>query len=53
MFLIKAIGSLTIDDGTITWYSKDEVFWEKNKLSIYDKLQLGISKFRNKFCNLN
>ena len=46
----KAIGTLSLDEGVVTWYSKDEIFWEKSKLSILDKMQLGISKFRNKIC---
>lgn len=32
----------------MTWYSKDEVCWEKNKMSILEKVNFGFSKFRNK-----
>ena len=43
------MNSLNIDEiGTISWYSKDEVYWEKKNKSVIDEMRHGFSKFRNK-----
>ena len=45
-----AIGTLTIDEGTITWYSKDEIYFEKSRQTLIGKINQGLFKFRNKIC---
>jgi hypothetical protein len=42
------LSSINIDEGTISWYSKDELYWEKKNMSVIDKMQHGFSKLRNK-----
>ena len=44
----EALESINIEEGVVTWYSKDEVCWEKSKMSILEKVNFGFSKFRNK-----
>ena len=43
-----ALATLNIEEGTIIWYSKDEVYWERNNLSVFDKMQLTLLKLRKK-----
>ena len=44
----EPVGSINIEEGVVTWYSKDEVCWEKNKMSLIEKMNFGFSKFRSK-----
>jgi len=45
----KPISSLTIEEGTIVWYSKDDIYLEKNKLGLIDIMTNSLfSKLRNK-----
>lgn len=43
----ETIGTLSFEDGTVTWYSRDEVYWGKNKPNFLDYL-VGISKMGSK-----
>ncbi len=38
-----AIATITVDEGTITWFSAEEVYYEKNKASMFEKFikQIG------------
>jgi hypothetical protein len=47
-FVNLAICSITIDEGTISWYSKNEIYLEKKNKSVIDKMQHSLSKLRNK-----
>jgi hypothetical protein len=47
ILLTKAVGSLSFDDGAITWYSRDEIYWGKKTLNFIDYL-VGFSKMGNK-----
>ncbi len=45
----KPISSLTIEEGTVVWYSKDDIYLEKNKLGLIDIMTNSLfSKLRNK-----
>lgn len=48
----EPVGSVNIEEGVVTWYSKDEVCWEKNKMSLIEKMNFGISKFRSKMSGM-
>lgn len=47
----ELISTLQFDDGVINWYSKDEVFWEKTKLSM-NYFITRISNFKNKYAGV-
>ncbi len=47
--IIDPVGSVNLEQGVVTWYGKDDVYWEKNKMSLIEKMNFGLSKFRNKF----
>lgn len=42
------IASINLDEGTVNWYSKNEIYWEKNKMSMKDNLKNLINRFNNK-----
>ena len=44
----KAISSIAIEEGIVSWYSKDDVYLERNKINIFNKINLPILKLRKK-----
>lgn len=40
--------TLDIDEGTVIWYTKDEVYFEKNNMTVMDKMHLTFMKLRKK-----
>ncbi len=49
--VVEPQGSVNLEQGVVTWYGRDDVYWEKNKMSLIEKVNFGLSKFRNKFSN--
>ncbi len=52
-FKKKAISSISIEEGIVSWYSNEDVYLERNKINIFDKINLPILKLRKKLKQVN